>query len=124
MDRTAFLYNDSRIELVSSPAGGDFSGAGIAGNYFYPSIATPVGSPHNITCSYTNTNGCVSTDDIDLYVLSGVADVSLVSGGDVVNALCDDGATYSIIGDNDDQIPGTFELVAEGSLDSNPGSHH
>lgn len=121
MDRTAFLYNDPRIEVVSSPAGGVFSGAGVVGNYFYPSIATPVGSPHNITCSYTNTNGCVSNDDIDLYVLSGVSEVSLFSGGEVVNALCDDGATYSIIGDNDDQIPGTFELVAEGSLTPIPG---
>ncbi|MEN8229262.1 MAG: T9SS type A sorting domain-containing protein [Bacteroidota bacterium] len=111
MDRTAFLQSEPGIALVSSPTGGAFSGAGVAGSAFYPGIATPVGSPHTIHCTYTNEFGCVSGDNIDLHVLSGVASVELVSGDDIINAVCDDGATYTIQGSNEDNIPGTFDLV-------------
>ena len=121
MDRTAFLQSEPGIDLVSSPIGGAFSGAGVAGSSFYPGIATSVGSPHNINCTYTNEFSCTSSDNTDLHVLSGVAGVYLVSGGDTINAVCDDGATYHIQGYNEDNIPGTFELVVAGSMVVVPG---
>ena len=34
MDRTAFLQSEPRIALVSSPSGGSFTGAGVAGSVF------------------------------------------------------------------------------------------
>ncbi len=115
MDRTVFLFNESGISLESSPSGGSFFGAGVAGGVFYPVIAGSAGSPYTISCNYTNQYGCTSTDEIELQVLSGEADVIIETGGEVINALCDDGATYRIIGANDDNIPGTFELVSAGS---------
>lgn len=115
MDRTVFLQSESDIVLASAPSGGSFSGAGVAGNKFYPGIATAVGSPHLIHCELTNEFECISTDDIDLHVLSEIASVYLISGNDTINAVCDDGATYNIRGNNEDNIPGTFELVEVGS---------
>ncbi len=120
-DRTAFLPDESGIELVSSPAGGAFSGPGVAGNVFYPSIATSDGSPHTISCIYTNQFGCISTDTIDLQVLSKTASVYIVAAGDTINAVCDDGATYYLRGSNKDSIPGSFELLAAGSEIPIPG---
>ena len=65
LEKTAYLDSDPGVVLVSTPSGGVFSGNGISGNVFYPYIATPVGSPHHITCTYS-TYGCVATDYIDI----------------------------------------------------------
>src|SRR6185436_13675532 len=43
--------------LTGSPSGGTFSGPGISGNTFTPSVAG-VGGPYTITYSYTDANGC------------------------------------------------------------------
>ena len=121
MDRTAFLYSEPGVPLTAIPSCGVFSGNGVAGSTFYPSIATPVGSPHNITCTYTNQYGCVSTDEIDLHVLFGASDVYLLSGNDTINVICDDAATYIVKGSNQDNIPGLFELREAGSSVAIPG---
>ncbi|OIP00211.1 MAG: hypothetical protein AUJ98_08955 [Bacteroidetes bacterium CG2_30_33_31] len=50
----------SSVNLVGTPAGGIFSGTGVVGSTFYPSIA---GSGiKNIFYSYTNSNGCSNSD--------------------------------------------------------------
>ncbi|MFC5536489.1 PKD domain-containing protein [Rhodocytophaga aerolata] len=46
-------------KLVGFPSGGNFSGTGISGNSFIPSLAGP--GIHTITYTYTNSNGCTST---------------------------------------------------------------
>jgi len=51
--------NASPITLTGAPVGGIFSGAGVSGNTFDPSVAG-VGT-HTITYSYTNNNGCTAT---------------------------------------------------------------
>ncbi len=122
MDRTAFLQSEPGVDLISVPSGGAFTGAGVTVNVFYPEIATAVGSPHTVTCIYTNQYGCESDDDIELHVLSGVASVVLVTGSDTINAICDDGATYYIRGSNEDNIPGSFELLKTGSQNPVQGS--
>jgi len=121
LDRTAYLYSDPGVPLTAIPSGGVFSGSGVAGSTFYPSIASPVGSPHNITCTYTNQNGCVSTDEIDIHVLFGTSEVNLLSGNDTINVICDDSLTYVIKGSNQDNIPGLFELREAGSIEAIPG---
>jgi PKD repeat protein len=121
LDKTAYLDSDPGVELVSTPSGGVFSGNGVSGNFFYPYIATAVGSPHRITCTYSISASCVSTDQIDIHVLYGEGEVQLFSGNDVVTALCDDGATYEIRGSNMDNIPGLFELRQAGSTVPVPG---
>lgn len=121
LDRTAYLQNEPGVTLHSTPSGAVFSGNGVIQNVFYPSIATPVGSPHRITCEYANPNGCISSDRVNLYVLYGIGEVFLTSGNDTINALCDDGSTYVIRGSNLDDIPGIFELIEAGSGDPVPG---
>jgi PKD repeat protein len=115
IDRTAFLVTESGVALKSDPPGGYFSGIGVSGNTFYPKVATTVGSPHLLTCTYENEWGCTSVDTEQLYVLSGQSSVSLLSGGEPVYSFCNDGSTYTIRGSNDDGFHGYFELFRAGS---------
>jgi hypothetical protein len=50
----------SSITLIGSPAGGTFSGPGISGNTFSPSMAG-IGGPHTITYTYTDVNSCTNS---------------------------------------------------------------
>ena len=58
----SFCTNDSGIDLTSgaSPAGGTFTGTGVVGTTFNPSVAN-IGA-HNITYTVTNADGCSSSD--------------------------------------------------------------
>jgi|GEM_PF-2598854 len=57
MDR---CVNSGAINLTGgSPSGGSYSGPGVVGGIFYPSVAG-VGS-HTVTYTYTNNNGCSNT---------------------------------------------------------------
>lgn len=121
LDRTAFRQSEPGVNLEGTPPGGLYTGNGIAGDVFYPFIATTDGSPHHITYSYTNEYGCTSSDAIDIHVLYGEGEVNLFSGTEPINSLCDNGETYLIKGSNLDNISGTFELRTAGSSDSVPG---
>jgi len=114
-DRKAFLETDPGFGLRSSPEGGTFSGKGISGSTFYPAVATSNGSPHRITCTYVNENGCLSQDRESLYVLSGESSVQLLSGDEIIETVCDDGAIYTLRGSNEDQLKGSFKLFRVGS---------
>lgn len=114
-DHKAFLETDPGFELKSSPKGGIFTGKGISGSMFYPAVATSNGSPHQITCTYENEYGCVSRDRESLFVLSGESSVQLLSGNKVVEIVCDDGASYTLAGSNEDNLSGSFELFRVGS---------
>lgn len=117
-DRKAFLESEPGVPLKSSPSGATFRGPGVSGTTFYPAVATHVGSPHRITCTYENQNGCLSTDRENFYVLSGNSSVQLLLGGVAIDLVCNDGVSYTLKGNNDDQLSGTFELFRKGS--SNP----
>lgn len=54
-----YCVNSGAVALTGLPAGGSFSGSGISGSSFNPSVAN-VGS-HAIFYSYTDINGCSST---------------------------------------------------------------
>ena len=62
-----------------SPAGGTYSGLGIVGGYFYPSLAG-AGS-HTITYAYSDLNGCADTASAQLFVdlCAGIEDYSINS---------------------------------------------
>jgi len=121
IDRTAFRESESGFPLKSSPTGGSFSGPGVSGNTFYPAEATSTGSPHRITCTYENQNGCVTRDRIYLHVLSGQSRVDLYSGDEIITTVCDKGSLYTLKGSNEDGFAGTFELFSQGSSDPLPG---
>ena len=53
---TAYCIDAPTVTLVGSPPGGVFSGAGINGNDFNPSVAGA--GVHGITYSYTSSTGC------------------------------------------------------------------
>ncbi|MEO8768716.1 MAG: T9SS type A sorting domain-containing protein [Ferruginibacter sp.] len=55
-----YATNAPAATLTGDPAGGTFSGPGISGNIFDPSIAG-AGGPYTITYTYTNANGCTNT---------------------------------------------------------------
>lgn len=61
-------YADS-LELIATPTGGTYSGDGVSGNYFYPSMAGS--GDHVITYSYTDNNLCttITTDTITVDTL-------------------------------------------------------
>lgn len=63
----AYCVNDTFIALNGSPAGGTFSGTGVAGNFFNPEQAGS-GGPYAITYSYTDTNGCVGATSQNVVV--------------------------------------------------------
>jgi hypothetical protein len=121
LDRTAFLVTESGVPLNSNPSGATFSGIGVSGNTFYPKVATTVGSPHLLTCTYVNQWGCTSEDTEDLYVLSGKSSVTLLSGEEPIYSFCNDGSDYTIVGSNDDGLNGSFELFRQGSSNPIPG---
>lgn len=56
----SYLNTDPAATLTGSPAGGTFSGPGISGNTFNPSVAGN-GGPYTILYSYTDGNGCSNT---------------------------------------------------------------
>lgn len=56
LSETQICYNAENLNLNASPSGGSFSGDGIIGNQFSPSIAGP--GEHNIIYTYSNSEAC------------------------------------------------------------------
>jgi len=110
MDQTSFLSSEAGVELNASLEPGIYAGPGVSEGYFYPSIASSEGSPHTISYTYANQYGCKSSDEIQLIVNEGTGSVFLFSGEDTVSVLCNDEGTYEIVGSNEDNISGSFEL--------------
>jgi hypothetical protein len=57
---TSYPVSASAVTLTGSPSGGNFSGPGISGNTFTPSVAG-VGGPYVISYAYTDGNSCSNT---------------------------------------------------------------
>ena len=68
---SSYNVSDPPATLTGSPAGGTFSGPGISGNTFNPSLAG-AGGPYNIMYSYTDGNGC-SNSSIQQTTVNGCA---------------------------------------------------
>jgi len=58
----AYCANAAPVQLYGTPAGGIFSGAGVAGAYFYPSLAL-VG-PNTLRYTATDPSGCEGEDTL------------------------------------------------------------
>lgn len=63
-----FCVTTTSVTLSATPAGGTFSGNGVTGNIFNPSVAG-VGT-HNIIYYYTDINGCTNSANINITVLA------------------------------------------------------
>jgi gliding motility-associated-like protein len=79
-----YCLEDAGAALTGIPAGGLFSGPGISGNYFYPSIAG-VGNNFVITYSVTDANGCFD----DTIKTTSVVGFSIDAGADQTIAIYD-----------------------------------
>ncbi len=87
---SSYYYNDAAATLVGVPAGGTFTGTGIAGNTFNPSTAG--GGVFPITYSYTDGNGCSNTTSSQsTTVLAQPAPPSICA------VTVDDASVYNII---------------------------
>lgn len=62
-----FCVTQTSVPLSATPSGGTFSGSGVTGNIFNPSVAG-VGT-HNIIYYYTDINGCTNSANINITVL-------------------------------------------------------
>jgi gliding motility-associated-like protein len=71
------------IDMLPEPTGGIFSGEGLSGNMFIPSIAG-TGGPYNITYAYTDAQGCSNVITAEVSVKENVVyageDTSLFIG--------------------------------------------
>lgn len=89
-----YCVADSSAILVGAPGGGLFSGPGIIGNRFYPSLAG-IGGPYNIRYTYTNPiSGCVD-DTIQTVTIIALPLVSFIG---LDTQYCLSGINYILIG--------------------------
>lgn len=90
---------DAAITLVGTPSGGSFSGPGVSGSSFDPSMAG-IGS-HTISYNYTDGNGCTGTGFTVINVVTSPSidaglDVTICNGDPVtLTANNPDGASLS-----------------------------
>lgn len=90
---TSYCENESSDSLIGTPSGGIFSGPGVVGNAFYPSLAGT--GTHPVVYTYDNLNGCFSYDSVDVTVF---ALPSIQIGPDT--SICSgDSLTITAIGD-------------------------
>ena len=101
-----YCDNDPPSTLSGSPSGGVFSGGGIQGNLFYPNIGVSFPSPHTVTYSYTDGNGCTgfNTDTILIHIspiiqIIGIDSTYCTNDSDILFAsLPCSNCTYTING--------------------------
>jgi len=93
----SYDVNAAPAALTPTPAGGIFTGPGISGYSFFPSIAG-TGGPYHIIYTYTDANGCFDSDSQQTTVTCLVPPVPgtiTVSGGN--SKVCPgDSRTYTI----------------------------
>jgi hypothetical protein len=102
--QTNACTNDMSILLYAIPAGGTWSGPGVSGGYFSPSVAG-VGS-HVLTYTYTDSNGCTNTGTTTIVVSScvGVNEIEGLGGISFFPNPNDGSFTVSIASDNIQQV--------------------
>ena len=86
------------VNLTGSPSGGTFSGTGVLGNLFDPSVGTQI-----ITYNYTDINGCSNSDT----TLITVNPLPVVDAGTYL-PVCIDAADVVLVGS---PIGGTFSGI-------------
>ena len=86
---------DAPITLTATPAGGTFSGNGVTGTNFDPSLAGP--GMHTITYDYTDPNtGCSNSGNITIEVQDcGCANPPVVDAG-ADQSACADAASFNL----------------------------
>ena len=81
---SSYPSNASPVTLVGTPAGGSFSGPGMNGNQFDPSVAG-VGGPYNIVYSYTSAQGCTGSQTQEVTVTTPTVNCLIPNSLSVTN---------------------------------------
>jgi len=106
----------SRLDQLVSPLGGMFSGNGVITSgskvYFYPSIASSVDSPHDISYTYTDGNGCSKTITQSV-VVNQIPTVTF----DAIAPVCVDASPVAL---SASPLGGTFSGVGVSGSTFNP----
>ena len=97
-----YCVDATAVNLTGSPSGGAFSGPGISGNTFNPSVAG-AGGPYTITYSYTNpSTGCsksisqlVTVSPLPVVSFTGLASQYCVTASPVTLTGSPAGGTFS-----------------------------
>lgn len=63
-----YCENADSVLMTANPTGGSFSGTGVIGNYFHPTMAQL--GINTMYYSYTDSNGCTSGDNIYMNILA------------------------------------------------------
>lgn len=87
-----YCITETSVTLSGSPAGGTFTGTGVTGNIFNPSVAG-VGS-HVLTYTYTDVNGCINFATRTAVVVP----LPVVSFSGLETAYCVDGTADALTG--------------------------
>jgi hypothetical protein len=112
---TYCINDNTPVALTGSPSGGVFTGSGITGNTFVPSIAQ-VGN-NSVTYTYTNLNGCTNTQTQVVVVNS----LPVVSFTGLNGPYCEDYSTAVLLtGSN--PPGGTFSSNGAGLTDNGNGT--
>ena len=106
---TSACTNAADIVLVGSPVGGTFSGTGVTGSNFDPSVGT-----QSITYSYTDGNACSNTANTTITVNS----LPVVSAGTYVNQ-CANSPLLTLVGS---PVGGSFSGAGVAAGQFNPAS--
>jgi len=86
----SYYYNDPATGLVGTPSGGTFSGTGVNGTLFDPTLAGAGTFP--ITYSYTDANGCSNTSSA--FITNVVAQPAPPS---ICEVTVDDSSVFNIV---------------------------
>lgn len=86
---------DAPIALNATPAGGTYSGVGVAGNFFDPAIAG-LGGPYIITYTFTDTIGCGNTSTVNRSITVVTPPTATFSG--LATEYCLNAAATALIG--------------------------
>ena len=108
---SAICDNEAPISLTGgSPTGGAYSGTGVSGSSFDPSVATA--GNHNIVYTYTDGNNC-SEDDTITITVNGSTAVSLSA----LSNTCDNASAVALTGT---PTGGTFTGTGVSGSNFNP----
>ena len=105
---SVFCINDAGVSFLVLPSGGMWSGAGVSGNSFTPSVAGA--GVHPAVYSYTDGNGCSNSAIINMivYALPSVtanSTASAVCAGSAVTLSGGGASSYSWTGGVTDGVP-------------------
>jgi hypothetical protein len=111
-----YCINDNTpVALTGSPSGGTFSGTGVTGNTFVPSIAQ-LGN-NSVTYTYTNLNGCTNS----VTQVAVVNSLPVISFSGLNGPYCVDNTTPVVLtGSNAPN--GTFTASGAGLTDNGNGT--